>query len=228
MIALVCAMPMELRPLRRRLGLRKTGPGYAGWIGDHAVIAAVIGIGPAFAATATARLLDTLDAELVIVVGIAGATDNQTPIGTLVLPQLVTGGPDGAEYRPTPLCIGNAHGTLCTTEQLLLDPVLHADLRARGVVALDMETAAVAKVCSERGVSWSVVRAISDRVGDGTVDADIAGLTHPDGRPNLSAVARYVVRHPGALPRLIRLAKDANLAAERAADAAIKFLTDSR
>jgi adenosylhomocysteine nucleosidase len=227
-IALVCAMPMELRPLRRRLRLRKTGPGYAGRIGDHAVIAAVIGIGPAPAAAATARLLDTLDAELVIVVGIAGATENQTPIGTLVLPQLVTGGPDGAEYRPAPLGIGNAHGTLCTTDQLLLDPVLHADLRAHGVVALDMETAAVAKVCTERGVPWSVVRAISDRVGDGTVDADIAGLTHPDGRPNLMAAARYVITHPGALPRLIRLAKAANLAAERAAEAAIKFLTESR
>lgn len=219
---------MELRPLRRRFRLRKSGPGYTGRIGEHAVIAAVIGIGPALAAAATTRLLDTLDAELVIVVGTAGATDNQTPIGTLVCPQLVTDGPDGAEYRPTPLGNGNAHGTLCTTDQLLLDPVLHADLRARGVIALDMETAAVAKICHERGVPWSVVRAISDRVGDGTVDADTVGLTHPDGRPNLSAAARYIVTHPGALPRLIRLANAANLAAERAADAAIKFLTDSR
>ncbi len=219
---------MELRPLRRRLGLRRTGRGYAGRIGDHAVIAAVIGIGPALAGAATARLLDALAVDLAIVVGIAGATENQTPIGTLVLPELVISGANGAEYRPTSLGIGNAHGTLCTTDQLLLDPVLHADLRARGVVALDMETAAVAKVCNQRGVPWSVVRAISDRVGDGTVDADILDLTHPDGRPNVSAVARYVVKHPGALPRLIHLAKNANLAAERAADAAIKFLTDSR
>ena len=80
----------------------------------------------------------------------------------------------------------------------------------------------------ERGVPWSVVRAISDRAGDGTVDAETVGLTHPDGRPNFSAVTRYLVRHPGALPRLLHLANGANLAAGRAADAAIKFLTDSR
>jgi hypothetical protein len=219
---------MELRPLRRRLGLRKTGLGYAGRIGDHAVIAVITGIGPTWAAAATSRLLDAVDVELVIVVGIAGAIEDQTPIGTLVLPQLVITGVDGPGHRPAPLGIGNVRGTLCTTDQLLLDPALHADLRAHGVVALDMETAAVAKVCAKRGIPWSVVRAISDRAGDGLVDADIIGLTHPDGRPNISAVARYLVKRPGALPRLIRLANDANLAAKQAADAAVKFLTDSR
>jgi adenosylhomocysteine nucleosidase len=227
-IALVCAMPMELRPLRRRLGLRKTALGYAGRIDDHAVIGVITGIGPRLAEAATRRLLDGVDVELVIVVGIAGAIENQTPIGTLVLPELVISGVDGPGHQPAPLGIGDMHGTLCTTDQLLLDSVLHADLRARGVVALDMETAAVAKVCAERGVPWSVVRAISDRAGDGSVDVEIIGLTHPGGGPNVSAVARYLIKRPCALPRLIRLANGANLAAKQAAGAAIKFLTDSR
>jgi adenosylhomocysteine nucleosidase len=226
-IAFVCAMPMELRPLQRRLGLRKSGLGYAGRIGDRAVIAVITGIGPALADAATARLLDAVDIELVIVVGIAGATENQTPIGTLVLPRLVISAADATGYRPTPLGIGNVHGTLCTTDQLLLDPAVHVDLRAQGVVALDMETAAVAKVCDERGVPWSVVRAISDRAGDGSVDADIVGLSHPDGRPNLLAVVCYLIKRPGALPRLIRLAKGAKLAAERAAETAINALMNS-
>jgi len=42
-----------------------------------------------------------------------------------------------------------------------------------------------------------------------------------DGRPNKQAVARYFVKHPGSLPRMVRMAKDARLAAEAAADAAI-------
>lgn len=222
---------MELQPLRRRLRLRKTGLGYAGRVGDRAVTAVVTGMGTALAGAATARLLDAVDVEWVIVVGIAGAIDNQMPIGTLVLPQLVISGADGAEHRPTPLGAGladAAHGKLWTTNELVLDPAVHADLRADGVVALDMETAAVAKVCDERGVSWSVVRAISDRAGDGTVDAEILALSHPDGSPNFSAVARYLVRRPNAIPRLFRLAKGSRLATERAADAAINFLTDSR
>jgi adenosylhomocysteine nucleosidase len=224
-IAFVCAMPMELRPLRRRLRLRKTGLGYAGRIGDRPVIAVITGIGTALAHAATVRLLDAVDVEWVIVVGIAGAIENETPIGTLVLPQLVITGADGSGHRPTPLRIGTAHGKLWTSDELLLDPSQHADLRAHGVVALDMETAGVAKVCDERGVPWSVVRAISDRAGDGSVDAEIVGLSHADGRPNFSAVTRYLVRHPGALPRLIRLARRSKLAAKRAAVAAIKAVS---
>jgi adenosylhomocysteine nucleosidase len=221
-IAFVCAMPMELRPLRRRLGLRKIRLGYAGRIGDRLVVAVITGIGTALAHAATVRLLDAVDVEWVIVVGIAGAIENQTPIGTLVLPELVISGADGAERRPKPLRIGTAHGKLWTTDELLSDPAVHAELRAQGTVALDMETAAVATVCDERGLPWSVVRAISDRAGDGSVDAEIVGLSHPDGRTNFSAVARYLVRQPAALPRLVRLARGAKLAAGRAAEAAIK------
>src|SRR6516165_10525299 len=100
-IAFVCAMPMELRPLRRRLRLRRTGLGYAGRIGDRPVIAVICGIGTALAHAATVRLLDAVDVEWVIVVGIAGATENQTPIGTLVLPQLVISAAECSGRRPT-------------------------------------------------------------------------------------------------------------------------------
>jgi adenosylhomocysteine nucleosidase len=226
-IAFMCAMPMELRPLRRRLRLRKSELGYAGWIGDRPVTAVITGIGTALAHAATVRLLDEVDVERVIVVGIAGAIENQTPIGALVLPEFVVSGADGSEHRPTPLRVGNAHGKLWTSDELLLDPAVLADLRAHGVVALDMETAAIAKVCDEHDVPWSVVRAISDRAGDGGVDAEIVGLSHPDGRLNFSAVARYLVRHPDALPRLVRLGKGAKLAAARAAETAINALINS-
>jgi adenosylhomocysteine nucleosidase len=224
-IAFVCAMPMELQALRRLVRLRKTRLGYAGRIGDHQVVGTVTGIGIASARAATIRLLDAVDVEWVIVVGIAGAIGNQIPIGTLVLPQLVVNGADGSAYRPTPLRVGTPYGKLWTTDELLLDPVRHADLRVDGVVALDMETAAVAKVCDERGVAWSVVRAISDRASDGTVDTEILGLMHPDGRRNFPAAARYLVRHPGALPRLLELAGGAKLASRRAAEAAIKAVS---
>jgi adenosylhomocysteine nucleosidase len=220
-------MPMELRPLRRRLGLRKSGAGYVGKVGDRAVIAIVTGIGTALAGSATVRLLDAVDVEWVVVVGITGAIDDDTPIGGLILPERVVDGADGSVYRPRPLRVGNAHGAIWTTDQLLTDPATHADLRSRGVVSLDMETAAIAKVCDQRGVAWSVVRAISDRAGDGTVDAEIVGLTHSDGTANPAAVARYLVRHRNALPRLARLAKGSNLAAKQAANAAIMAVSSS-
>ncbi len=226
MIAFVCAMPMELRPLRRRLRLRKSGAGYVGKVGDRAVIAVVTGIGTALAGSATARLLDAVDVEWVVVVGITGAIDD-TPIGAVILPEQVVNGADGSVYRPAPLRVGDAHGTMWTTDELLTDRAVHADLRSRGVVSLDMETAAIAKECDQRGVAWSVVRAISDRAGDGSVDDEIAGLTHSDGTANRAAVARYLIRHRNALPRLARLARGSHLAAKQAANAAIMAVSRS-
>jgi adenosylhomocysteine nucleosidase len=226
-IALLCAMPLELRPLRRRLRLRKTTLGHVGRIGDRPVIAVVSGVGTALARAATVRLLDAADVDWVIVVGIAGGVGNGIPIGTLVHPHLVVDGADGVVHRPTPLPTATPYGTLLTTDELILDRARHSELRSDGVVALDMETAAVAKVCGDRGVPWSVVRAISDRASDGTVDAEIVGLTHADGRPNVAAVGRYLLRHPGGLPRLLRLAGDSTLAAERSADAAITAVSRS-
>lgn len=227
MIAFICAMPMELRPLRRRLRLRKAELGYVGHSGSQEVIASVSGIGTARAHAATVRLLDALDVEWVIVVGITGAINDQTPIGTLVLPDLVFNGADGSQYRPKPFPLGDTHGAMWTTDTLLVDPEIHAELRAQGVVSLDMETAAIAKVCDERGVPWSVVRAVSDRATDGSLNADIIGLCHADGRVNYSAVARYLIRHPLAVPRLVRLARGSKLAIERAADAAVRGLATS-
>jgi adenosylhomocysteine nucleosidase len=226
-IALLCALPFELRPLRRRLRLRKTKLGYVGRIGDRRVIATVGGMGTALARDATARLLDAVDVDWVIVVGIAGAIGNQIPIGTLVFPHLVVDGADGVALHPTPLRVGTPYGKLWTTDELLLDQARHADLRLEGVLAVDMETAAVAKVCADRGVPWSVVRAISDRASDGTVDAEIFGLIHADGRANLPAVGRYLLTHPDGLARLLRLTRASRLAAERAADAAIAAVSAS-
>jgi hypothetical protein len=89
------------------------------------------------------------------------------------------------------------------------------------VIALDMETAAIARACEDRGVPWAVVRAISDRATDGSVDDEVFHLARQDGRPDPAAVARYLVRHPGRIPGLVRRGRDATLAARCAAHAAI-------
>lgn len=113
MIAFVCAMPIELRPLRRRLGLRSDGPlGYTGPIGEHEVAAVVTGMGTALARAAT-----------------------------------------------------------------------------------------------------------------GSVDAAILRLSRQNGSSNFPAVARYLLRHPESLPRLLRLGRGSRRATERAVDAAIRAVS---
>jgi adenosylhomocysteine nucleosidase len=223
--AFVCAMPMELRPLVRRLALRRTRVGdlalRSGRLGARPVVAVVTGIGTACARLVTRRLLDAVAVERVVVVGITGAVDEATPFGALVHPELVVDGATGVEHRPARLGDASPRGKLWTTDVLHGDPGFLAELRARGVVSLDMETAAVAEVCEERHVPWSVVRAISDRATDGSVDEEVFALSNADGTPNARAVLRYAARHPGRLPGMLRLAKGARLATRVAADAAI-------
>lgn len=224
-VAFVCAMPMEAKAVTKRLGLRHTpiggAPGWSGTVAERPAVAVVTGMGTRLAAEGMARLFDAVSPSHVLVVGIAGAVWEQTPIGTVIRPARVIDHATGREHRHQPLGPGEAHGALWTTDVITPASELPA-LRAQGVVALDMETAAIAQACEARGVPWTVVRAISDRATDGSVDDDVFHLARADGRPDPKAVARYFARHPRRIPGLLRMGRDASLAARRAAEAAIQ------
>jgi adenosylhomocysteine nucleosidase len=223
-LAFVCAMPMELRPLSRRLELSRASVGglraRSGQLHERPVVAVAVGMGTTLAAQATERLLGATEVDRVLVFGITGAVDDDTPIGTVVNPALVVDSETGAEHVPDRLGGSDPRGTMWTTNRITRADELPA-LRQRGVVCLDMETAAIAESCERRAIPWSVHRAISDRATDGSVDDEVFHMSNPDGTPNPRAVARYVVRHPGRLPGLVKVATGARLATERAADAAI-------
>jgi adenosylhomocysteine nucleosidase len=225
-IAFVCAMPMELRALKRKLSLRKTGlngvAAYVGSLGETPVVAIVTGMGTMLARQGLERLLGACAVDRVVVVGITGAVDNVMPIGTLVLPVAVVNAATGVEYQPAPLGDATPAGKMWTTDVLITDPDVIGRLRARDVVSLDMETAALAEVCEARRIPWSVFRVISDRATDGSIDDEVFHLSHQDGTPDWGAVGRYFLKHPGSVPRMARLARGAKLATEAAADAAIR------
>jgi adenosylhomocysteine nucleosidase len=225
-IAFICAMPMELEPLIRKLDLHESTVGdvtmHTGKLGDRQVVGIVTGMGTAFATEGTTRLLDAVPVERVVVVGITGAVENETPIGTLVLPEVVVNGATGGEYRPAPLGEGMAAGAMWTTDTLITDLDTIAGLRARGVVSLDMETAAIAALCEQRGIPWSVFRVISDRATDGSITEEVFQLSNLDGTPNNEAIEKFFAEHPERLEAMSRLAEGAQIATEAAADAAIR------
>jgi adenosylhomocysteine nucleosidase len=138
----------------------------------------------------------------------------------LVVPEVVTDWPEGREYHPTPLGARAPSGRLVTSDEYGYDPEVVAGMIDVGVVAVDMETAAVAAVCEAQGTPWTAFRAISDRADDDTVDEAVLGLANADGSPNLGAALRYIARRPWRLPRLAALGRDAAAAARAAAEAA--------
>jgi adenosylhomocysteine nucleosidase len=224
-IAFICAMPMELAPLVRMLSLTETetsgGRVHAGMLAGRTVVATVTGMGTELATQGTRRLLDAVPVRWVLVVGITGALESDTPIGRLVLPEIVVNCETGREFRPAPLGVGVARGTMWTTNGLTTKADDLARLRARGVVSLDMETAAIAELCESRGIPWSVFRVISDRANDGSVDDEVFHLSNQDGTPDRAAIEKYVAEHPERIPLLAQMAENAKLATLTAAQAAI-------
>jgi len=222
-VALLAPMPSELRPLVRRLELTRSAlgdlPVHAGTVGEVEVVATRTGMGTASAAEVTRQVLDAATVDHLCIVGIAGGLRPDVEIGTVVVPDTVIDHATGAEYHPRPFGDALPEGTILTSNDLLDNDVLDG-FRERGVVAVDMETAAVGAICEARGCSWSAVRSISDRTVDGTVSDEVFRLAKPDGSPNLGASLRYLLTRPWRIPALVRLARDATVAAGAAAAAA--------
>lgn len=223
-LAFVCAMPMELRPLTKRLKLEKGEVGgvklRTGTLDGQAVVGFVTGMGTDLAGEGIDRLLAAVRPERVVVFGITGAVEDETPIGAVVMPALVIDHATGRTHEHHPPGGEATSGALWTTNIITGAEALPA-LIEQGVIALDMETAAYAQSCEREGIPWSVHRAISDRATDDSIDDEVFHLTNQDATPNWGNIARYFLKHPQRIPSMVKLAKGSRLAMERSVDAAI-------
>lgn len=199
-VLVVTAMRSEAKPLRRA-----APPG---------VDVVVTGMGTQRAADATTAALDRGAYERVVVIGIAGGVGPTVAVGDLVVPEAVLDHATGDALRPDRFGPIEPRGLLHTSDAFIQDPAEVAALVARGVVALDMETAAVGRVCRDRGLPWSVFRGVSDHAEHLPVDPAVLAMTGPEGQPRPAAVAKYLATHPGKVPGLAKLAKGASAAIE--------------
>ena len=206
-MAIICPMPMEMAPVKRRLG-------------NIDVATALTGVGMARARDATERLLASTEVSHVVVVGIAGAADPAMRVGDVLVPETMLDGATGATYRASPLGQVVLRGTVRSSDDLLIDPEAMLELHRGGVDAMDMETAAIAEVCQRHSVPITAFRAVSDTV-DRPVDAGVMTMLNSDGTANVGAAVRFIVRRPWRIPHLVVLARDSQRAAVAAAKAAL-------
>lgn len=229
-IAILAPMRSELRPLVQLLSLKPSRSGDGSLLrcafGRAEIVATTTGIGTRAAASKAEMILDANPIDHLVVVGIAGGIGPSVDIGDLVVPELVIDLSTRLEYQPSILGSTELRGGLVTSDEVPIDLAEVARLERQGVIAVDMETAAIAAVCERRRCPWSVFRAISDRADDGSTDAAVFGLAGPDGEANLPAVLRFVFTNPKRVPQLVRLARGSSLAANVAASAAISALRE--
>lgn len=226
-VAIVAPMPNELRPVVELLGLRRTGerggmPLYTGTVDGTEVVATRTGIGPARAEAATEELLGMTDVDRVLVVGIAGGLEPVSAVGDLIVPEAVVDAATGERFRATPTPGLAVRGVIRMggEDDYALDDGDVARLLDEGFTALDMETAAVARVCERHGIPWLAFRAISDIAGDSSLGPVVMTLVDPEGNPRAGTALRFLLRHPHRIPRLVRLGRDARAATVTAAKAA--------
>jgi adenosylhomocysteine nucleosidase len=220
-VGILTPMVSELAPVRDHIDLTVDGEFHRGRLGDVEVFALLTTMGMA-AGAAAAELAIEAGADHVIMVGVAGGIDPAiVEIGQLITPEVVIDRVTGESYRPSPTPGVTPHGKIECGDELVTEATRLATLTAAGVIALDMETAAVARVCEAAGVPWSVFRGISDFAGDPLIDAAFFAMARPDGTMDPADLTAYLDADPTRGPRLMELAAGAGLAAANAAAAAI-------
>jgi nucleoside phosphorylase len=169
--------------------------------------------------------------RVVLSAGFSGALQEEHAIGDIILATEVadTAGQCWPATWPGELPPGQGRvplhrARLLTTSKLIGTPAEKRLLGQRhAAAAVDMETAVVAEMCSQAGVPFGCVRAISDDVHTALSPRLVALLS--GGRVSPRRLLWALVRSPGLLSEMRRLARQTRLAAERLASALCELLT---
>jgi hopanoid-associated phosphorylase len=154
----------------------------------------------------------------IISFGVAGGLEpGQAPGGWVVATGVITARrffpTDPAWSRSLRQRLPNAaHADILGMDEVAADPerkqLLHAQT---GAVAIDMESHIAAKVAAAYAIPFAAARVIIDPAERALPPAALVGL-RSDGTPDVKAVFRSVVKEPGQLPALLRIALDAKIA----------------
>ncbi len=183
---------------------------------DEGTSVVVSGVGCAAAARASQLLIEQGAVSLVSW-GMAGALDPLLAAGAVCLPSVVID-PEGVSFATAAawrealaariaVCRPVHGGRLFTSETALDSPASKAAAqRATGASAVDMESSAVARVAAAHGLPFIAVRVIVDTAFDRVPQAVISASS-PSGRVSLGRLLAGLLRAPGELSALVRLAR---------------------
>ena len=164
-----------------------------GGIGNHEICISKCGIGKVNSAINAYKIIQEFRPDLVINSGVAGGTGSRTRIGDIFVadyvayhdvwcgPETAVGAADGLEVFMA--CdenlIGIAHrlfdgqrlqvGLICSGDRFITtrEEIIEITKNFPEVIAVDMESASIAQVCTLEGVAFNIIRIISDTPGEG-------------------------------------------------------------
>ena len=178
-LGIFCALPRELGNL-----YRNPPPGCT-------ILAGGMG------ATAAERAARTLtDATALISSGYAGGLAAPAGRGVIVVDT------DSPIFDARPPAI---RGRIADSQTMVATPEARARLAAAtGAIAVDMESAAIARVARERGIPFAAIRVVTDGPDD-TLIIDWDRYRRPDGSMRAAAAAFDALRTTRGMAELLRL-----------------------
>jgi adenosylhomocysteine nucleosidase len=229
MIAVFAALRLEVQRFLRRVDVRERARlgSFPVTLGDYEgrpLLVCHTGIGSRAAEAATA-VVGRYRPESVFSVGLAGALSPGFAVGDLVFCERVyRAEPDSESGRAAEPMVSDLllletarqaasgrglsarGGSSLTTPYLVTEPHQKALLRQEtGMDVVEMESYWVGRAALEERLPFLAVRVISDGVEDPVLD--IPGVVTEDGEQRVRRVLPYVLRHPGSIPHLLRLAR---------------------
>ena len=157
------------------------------------------------------------DARAILSFGICGALAPELAVGSVVVGTEVVAGAERWRADETwsnalTTACGAASGMVAGSDFVLLTQDSKAALHEQaGAIAADMESHIVARVASERGLPFAVLRSVSDDAQHALPPAAAFGL-NKEGRVDYSAVMLSLLDEPSQFGALIRTARDTNTA----------------
>ena len=187
--------------------------------GDDRVTATCHGPGQARARSAAEALVD-IGANALLSFGVAGGCNPDLPSGTVILATGIRdissgGGGDilytnrGWQRRIKSLLLGNVlleDALLASVSTPITDSTSKRQLfHDLGVAAVDMESAAAARVAIDAGIPFMALRVIVDTADTTLPAAALAGMS-PDGTVRTGPIVQAILRRPQDIPDLVGIA----------------------
>lgn len=216
----------DLRP-ERRDGLSAR----IGRLGGRSVVVVSTGDGARNAERGLRRALDCWRAERVLVLGVAGGLTAELEVGQVVRGEwlLDASGPAPAPDRAwgEKTSVSCTSATVFSSLRLAVTPeekLATRDGLPEGPAVVDLESAAFARVASDAGVPFVVLRAVSDRA-DEALPLDFNLFVGEDGGVRRADVVRHVAFRPRLIAPLMDLRRRVELCADRLAMAAEELVS---
>ena len=185
------------------------------------------GEGPRNAERALRAWLATNHPRAVIHIGFAGALSPSLQGGDLVVARTVRFANESFDASESSLfqiatqIAGARVGTAITLDEIMGEAVakrqLAATLGGDEIAWVDMESAAVARVCREMSLPYLIARAISDESAE-DLPIDFNRCRSADGRVSAGRVLLAALRRPRAIKGLMRLQRRATMCANHLAE----------